>query len=84
MENNKKVKLEYKDGKLGFDFQDFFITNPFVSCCMRFEVDPIKEYELTKDQIITPSQDDEGNDAGAIFTNIKELPTIPVFREVIE
>ena len=51
MENNKKVKLEYKDGKLGFDFQDFFITNPFVSCCMRFEVDPIKEYELTKDQI---------------------------------
>ena len=51
MENNKKVKLEYIDGKLGFDFQDFFITNPFVSCCMRWEVDPIKEYGLTKEQI---------------------------------
>tara|TARA_R100001086_G_C11673346_1_gene213555 strand:+ start:50 stop:265 length:216 start_codon:yes stop_codon:yes gene_type:complete len=51
MENNKKVKLEYIDGKLGFDFQDFFITDPFVSCCMRFEVDPIKEYGLTKEQI---------------------------------
>ena len=51
MENNKKVKLEYIDGKLGFDFQDFFITDPFVSCCMRWEVDPIKEYGLTKEQI---------------------------------
>lgn len=25
-----------------------------------------------------PSQDDEGNDAGALFTNIKGLETIPV------
>ena len=42
------------------------------------------EIYLDDGAILTPSQDDEGNDAGAIFTNIKELPTIPVFREVIE
>ena len=26
-----------------------------------------------------PSQDDEGNNAGSIFTNSESLPTIPVF-----
>jgi hypothetical protein len=30
---------------------------------------------------LTPSMDDEGNDAGAIFTNVTELPIIPVFRD---
>ena len=30
---------------------------------------------------IYPMQDDEGNDAGAIFTNITELSVIPTFRE---
>ena len=29
--------------------------------------------------VIYPSQDDEGNDAGALFTNIEKLSTIPVF-----
>jgi len=48
---SKKRKLEYIDGKLGFDFEDFFITDPFVSTCMRFDVDPIKEYGLTHDQV---------------------------------
>ena len=28
---------------------------------------------------LIPSQDDEGNGPGAIFTNYKELATIPVF-----
>jgi hypothetical protein len=28
--------------------------------------------------MLTMSQDDEGNDGGAIHTNIKELPIIPV------
>ena len=27
---------------------------------------------------LTPSQDDEGNDGGSLFTNSKDLPTIPV------
>ena len=27
---------------------------------------------------LTPTSDDEGNNGGAIHTNIKELPTIPV------
>ena len=27
---------------------------------------------------LTPSQDDEGNDGGSLFTNNEDLPTIPV------
>ena len=27
---------------------------------------------------LTPSQDDEGNDGGSLFTNSEDLPTIPV------
>ena len=27
---------------------------------------------------IYPSRDDEGNDAGALFTTLEEMPTIPV------
>jgi hypothetical protein len=27
---------------------------------------------------LTPSQDDEGNDGGSIYTNIEQLPIIPV------
>ena len=42
------------------------------------------ELHLNDGTIITPSQDDEGNDAGALFTNINELPIIPVFRDRIE
>jgi|TARA_R100001244_G_scaffold130129_1_gene102036 hypothetical protein len=38
------------------------------------------EIYLDNGTILTPSTDDEGNDAGAIFTNIKELSCIPVFR----
>ena len=46
-----KRKLEYVNGKLGFDFENFFITDPFTSTCMRFDVNPIEEYGLTKDQV---------------------------------
>jgi hypothetical protein len=42
------------------------------------------EIYLDNGTILTPSADDEGNDAGAIFTNIKEMPVLPVFREEIE
>ena len=31
--------------------------------------------------ILTPRRDDEGNESGAIGTNINELPIIPTFRE---
>lgn len=30
---------------------------------------------------IYPARDDEGNDAGAIFTEADDLPTIPVLRD---
>ena len=46
-------KLYYTNGKLGFDFKDFFITDPYTSTCCRFEVNPMKEYGLTKKQINT-------------------------------
>ena len=39
------------------------------------------EIYLEDGVVLTPSQDDEGNDAGAIHTNIKELPIIPTFRD---
>lgn len=35
--------------------------------------------ELDDGHSIWPSMDDEGNDAGAIFTNFATLPVIPVF-----
>jgi len=39
------------------------------------------EIFLDDGTILTPSADDEGNEAGAIFTNKEELSCIPVFRE---
>ena len=39
------------------------------------------EIYLDDGTILTPSQDDEGNNAGSIFTNIKGLECIPVFRD---
>ena len=54
IKNNKKVKL-YVDSlnansNLGSDYNGTFITDPFVSECSRFVLDPIKDYELTKKQ----------------------------------
>ena len=52
MPKTKKIRKLYKcDGKLGFDFEGFFITDPFLSECQRFETDPIKDYGLTKEQV---------------------------------
>ena len=42
------------------------------------------ELHLNDGTIITPSADDEGNNAGALFTNIQELPCCPVFKDRIE
>jgi|TARA_R110000803_G_C11708863_1_gene286611 hypothetical protein len=39
------------------------------------------EIHLNDGTILTPSADDEGNNAGALFTTIKEIPVLPVFRE---
>ena len=36
------------------------------------------QIQLDNGTWLTPSQDDEGNDGGSLFTNVKELPTIPV------
>ncbi len=34
--------------------------------------------------ILTPQSDDEGNESGAIGTNLFDLPIIPTFREELE
>ena len=39
------------------------------------------EIYLDDGTVLSPSMDDEGNDAGAIHTNLKELPIIPTFRD---
>jgi hypothetical protein len=38
------------------------------------------ELKLDNGVLLTISQDDEGNDGGAIHTNIKELPIIPTIN----
>ena len=52
---------------------------------MGWDYQPI-ELHLDNGTILTPSSDDEGNDAGALFTNIKNKGMIgeviyPVFRQ---
>ena len=42
------------------------------------------EIYLDNGTILTPSADDEGNNAGSLFTNIQELPCCPVFRDRIK
>lgn len=37
-------------------------------------------FQLDDGNLIYPSADDEGNDGGALFTNNKEEPTLPVLR----
>ena len=39
------------------------------------------EIFLDNGTILTPSSDDEGNNAGAFKTNIEEISTLPVFRD---
>lgn len=34
--------------------------------------------QLSDGTLLWPSRDDEGNGAGALFTTIKDLPTVPV------
>lgn len=39
------------EGKLGFNHDGFFITDPFVSTCGRFDTDPIIDYGLSDKQV---------------------------------
>ena len=36
--------------RMGFEWEDFFITEPFSSECGRFEVNPEEYYGITKDE----------------------------------
>ena len=46
------VKLEKSNGELGFTSYHTFITDPTLSECGKFEVDPIKHYGLTQEQLM--------------------------------
>tara|TARA_Y100001972_G_C7408466_1_gene211871 strand:- start:29 stop:256 length:228 start_codon:yes stop_codon:yes gene_type:complete len=37
---------------------------------------------LSNGVVLVPMQDDEGNDGGAIATNIEKLPVIPVHNKI--
>ena len=55
---------------------------------MGWDYQPLELF-LDNGTILTPSQDDEGNNAGALFTNIKHKKMVgeivyPVFRERIK
>ena len=41
-----------QSGTKGFNFEEFFITDPYVTECMRSTVDPKKYYGLTDEQLI--------------------------------
>ena len=45
------IEIYHSNGLLGFEHEGFFIIEPRMSTCGRFEVDPIKEYGLTKKQV---------------------------------
>ena len=47
---------------------------------MGWEYQPLELF-LDNGTVLTPSMDDEGNNAGALFTNVQELPCCPVFRD---
>ena len=46
---NKKEQLE--EERKGFNYKGQFITNPFISPCGRFGVNPKKYYGLTEEQV---------------------------------
>ena len=80
MTNNKWLML-VKKHLLGKKIIDVKWLNPKdTKKLMGWDQQPCEIY-LDDGTILTPSADDEGNNAGAIFTNIKELPTIPTFRD---
>jgi len=41
------------------------------------------EIHLDDGTILTPSADDEGNDAGVLFTNLRNFQVLPVNREPV-
>ena len=51
MSKVKKVRLYKSEGTLGFNYNGFFITDPSLSECGRFEMNPTKDYGLTKEQV---------------------------------
>ena len=46
----KKEQQSYWKNQKGFNYKGQFITNPFISPCGRFDVNPKKYYGLTEEQ----------------------------------
>ena len=45
------IEIYHSNGLLGFEHEGFFIVEPRMSTCGRFEVDPYEEYGLTEKQV---------------------------------
>ena len=71
------IKLEKNNGEWGFTTaSDIFITNPTLSECGRFEVDPIKHYGLTQEQLMILAFGEEfmaSNDKGTLKEYSNEI-----------
>ena len=48
MEGNKMI---IRKNEKGFNYKGQFITNPFISPCGRFDVNPKKYYGLTEEEV---------------------------------
>ena len=70
------VKLEKSNGELGFTSYHTFITDPTLSECGKFEVDPIKHYGLTQEQLMILAFGEEfmaSNDKGTLKEYSNEI-----------
>tara|TARA_Y200000002_G_scaffold324893_1_gene286751 strand:+ start:90 stop:320 length:231 start_codon:yes stop_codon:yes gene_type:complete len=45
------IEIYHSNGLLGFEHEGFFIIEPRMSTCGRFEVDPYEEYGLNDKQV---------------------------------
>ena len=45
------IEIYHSNGMLGFEHEGFFIIEPRMSTCGRFEVDPYEEYGLNDKQV---------------------------------
>ena len=50
-QRGRTVEESYMSEEKGFEYEGIWITDPTVSECGRFEVDPITYYGLTQEQV---------------------------------
>ncbi len=51
IEDSQVPVLYESEGKIRFNHGGIFVTNPYISTCGRFDVDPVKFYGLGENQL---------------------------------